>query len=185
MTREEYKQKLFEFNSTPKYRSEVDLLLRIMNPSPHEKILDYGCGLGRTVRQLNALSKSEVFGFDIRDFTEEPSPYMFRDQYHFKFHKIYFMHSIAHIQRIESILASFIDTWLWSAGRVYVITPNRLWLDSVKNKDYVPDPTVVKHFSASELEQLFVGAGFKIKNVMQFGAIENNQHERLFLEAQI
>lgn len=184
MTREEYKKKLVEFNSTPKYRSEVDLLLRIMNPSPHEKILDYGCGLGRTVRQLNALSKAEVFGFDVRDFTEEPSPYMFRDNFHFKFHKIYFMHSIAHVPNIEYILNTLIETWLWSFGKVYVVTPNRLWLDSVKNKDYIPDPTVIKHFSASELKQLFIDAGFKIKNVMQFGAIENNQHERIFLEAE-
>lgn len=183
MTVPEYKEKLVQFNSTPKYKAEIELLLRLMDIREGQKIMDYGCGLGRTVHRINQDTKAQCYGYDIRNFREVDSDFYFRTEYFFKFHKIYFMHSIAHLPDLSQKLDD-LKQFLRDGARVYVITPNKLWLNEVKKYVYIPDPTVINHFSAAELQDVFTEHGFKIINCAQFGSIQNNQHERIYLEAE-
>lgn len=185
MDKEKYKQRLISFNNTPKYRSEVDFLCRLITPSPNEKILDYGCGLGRTVYHINETSKANCFGYDVSNYRENDDQYLFRSEYFFKFQKVFFMHSIAHIPEIDQKLQVLKDL-LHDEAKIYVITPNKLWLKELMWRgDYIPDPTVINHFSAQELEELFYKNGYQVVNSGLLGSVLNNQHERVFLEATI
>ena len=187
MTREEYIKKLIAFNSTEKYQDEMAMMKLLLNPQLSEKILDYGCGIGFMVRYLNMDIKCSCFGYDVNNYRLEDNDFLFRNEYHFPFDKIYFMHSLAHIPDPIRILEKLKETFLKEKGAVHVITPNKAWLDSFKNPDYIPDPTVKEHFTMSSLMQLFVDAGYKIKKVGQFsfspGHIWDGDCERLFLSA--
>ncbi|MCK4521954.1 MAG: hypothetical protein KAU20_05235, partial [Nanoarchaeota archaeon] len=68
-------------------------------------------------------------------------------------------------------------------NEVIVITPNRAWLIKQYNKQYQPDPTVVKHYTQGELCEVFNAAGYTVENVGQFGAITENRNERIFIKA--
>jgi 2-polyprenyl-3-methyl-5-hydroxy-6-metoxy-1,4-benzoquinol methylase len=182
MTREEYKIKLREFNSTEKYKSELILLVDLLHCTPNKKILDYGCGLGTAVRYINENTQSNCFGYDVRNCRETDDPYLFRNEYFFKFQSVFFMHSIAHIPDVAQKLQE-LKMLLSIGANIYVITPNKHWLREINGKEYVPDPTVINHFSSIELQNLFIDNGFKIDLSGQFGSILNNQHERLFLKA--
>lgn len=184
MNREEYKEKLKQFNSTHKYKCEVNLLVNLMNPRAGEKILDYGCGLGRTVRHINEVTTANCFGYDVRNLREQDDQYFFRDSFHFKFHKVFFMHSLAHIPSIKTKLDQ-LKEFLYPDSRVYVVTPNRLWIREVNGREYIPDPTVIEHFSSNSLGELFYHCGYEVVNAGQFGDILNNQHERLFIEVKL
>ena len=49
------------------------------------------------------------------------------------------------------------------------------------NDNYVPDPTVIDHFTSIELRDLFINNGFSIEMEGQFGQVCNNVNERLFI----
>lgn len=181
MNREEYKEKLKQFNSTHKYKCEVNLLVNLMNPRAGEKILDYGCGLGRTVRHINEVTTANCFGYDVRNLREQDDQYFFRDSFHFKFHKVYFMHSLAHIPTVREKLQE-LKQFLYEDSEVYVVTPNKLWLREVSGREYVPDPTVIEHFTPNSLGDLFLKCGYLIHTQGQFGDVLNGHHERLFLK---
>lgn len=184
--REEYKKRLAEFNATEKYKAERDFLMRMVHPQPKEKILDYGTGLGKLVHYLREKFESEAFGYDLVNLRENDDVFLFRNEYFFKFQKVIFMHSLAHIQDVETRLVYLRDNLLQEGAKVYIITPNKEWLRLIERaKEYVADPTLVDHFTSQELENLFISCGFKILTSGQFGAIKNGQHERLFLEATI
>lgn len=182
--REEYKDKLRQFNSTAKYKTELDFLTRLINPLLGEKILDYGCGLGTAVRHLGTHSGADCFGYDVVNYREKDDLFLFRNQYFFKFSKIFFLHSLAHIPEIEWKLQDLKEL-LAPEAKVYVITPNKLWIEHINTPEYKPDPTVINHFYPIELEELFKNAGFKIITAGQFGQCTGGVNERLFLEAQI
>jgi len=58
----DYKERLRAFNSTEKYKREVELLNSLLYQGGAK--LDYGCGLGITMRRTHA------FGFDVNDYLE-------------------------------------------------------------------------------------------------------------------
>ena len=187
--REAYKAKLLQFNSTEKYRNEVDFMLRLMDPKPGEKILDYGCGLGNLVWDL-VDNGFDAYGHDIINYREKDDLLRFRTEYSFKFDKVFMMHSIAHIPEIEEKLR-VLKEGLNKGGKVFVITPNFEWLIQRGNQkpDYKPDPTVIQHFHQTDLRNLFLNAGFKVDIYGQFGDCCDSSrsiytNERLFLEAQ-
>lgn len=190
MTKDEYKTKLRQFNSTEKYQQELDFLYRLMSPQPNEKILDYGCGLGTAVRQFNRHGGAQVFGYDIRNYRDQHDEHLFRSEYFFRFDKVYFMHSLAHIPDIEISLEA-LKLFLKPEAKIYVITPNQEWLITDQNKKtgYIPDPTVIQHFYITSLRELFLKLNFSITISGQFGNIVDSDlsefiNERLFLEAQ-
>jgi 2-polyprenyl-3-methyl-5-hydroxy-6-metoxy-1,4-benzoquinol methylase len=178
-----YKQKLIQFNSTPKYLIEMDFMIKLISPKQNEKVLDYGCGTGFMVEHLNDNTKAEVFGYDIEDYLLIKDKHRFRDSYHFKFDKVYFMHSIAHIENLELSLIYLKKNMLVNNGEIHIITPNKLWLDKASKKDYIPDTTVAEHFDCEGLLQLLKNLGYKIIHYGQFGKVLNDQHERIFVIA--
>lgn len=180
----EYKEKLIQFNSNPKYMGELDILFKSMEIKKTDRVLDYGCGTGRAVRFIRDKYGASAFGFDVHNYREENDPFLFRDSFHFAFDKIYFMHSIAHIPDVQSVLERLFVWALKPGGRVYVITPNRDFLDRSKKLDYIPDPTVKKHFNSDELIALFFKLGISIVSIEKFGIEPNKGDERLILIAE-
>lgn len=167
----DYKEKLRQFNSTEKYKSEC-LFMRTLTDGFVTK-LDYGCGTS----ELTWLIDAE--GFDVNDYKDSP---LKSYKYHLntlpdvEFECVYFMHSIAHIESITSVL---IQLKVLYNATITVITPNASWLDP----DYNNDPTVIKHYTQSELKELFVSCGYEVTLIGQFGEERNGINERIFLQA--
>lgn len=182
----DYKEKLKQFNSTPKYKTEIDFLLKLIQPKEREKILDYGCGLGNLVHKIRNEFNSECFGYDVNNYRENDDEYLFKSNYFFKFDKVYFMHSIAHVPEIEQKLLD-LKLLLNPDAKIYVITPNKCYLDCLLNVVYAPDPTVIKHRYMHEWIDVFESAGFEIENIGQIGEFKIRKstevNERLFLTA--
>lgn len=172
----DYKQKLINWNNTDKYKKEIDFLNKLLNKA--HVSLDYGCGTGY------AMAQTLSYGYDVNDYKTESTPmleyYLNTLPTDIKFADIYMMHSFAHftnptteLEKIKSVLSD--------KGTVTVITPNAEWLD----KDYNNDKTVVKHYTQSELCQLFMECGFTVQLVGQFGEYKNSMNERIFLQCTI
>ena len=178
-----YKKKLERFNSTDKYKQEMEFMAMLINPyNSMPSILDYGCGTGYMVKRFNGVY-GDTYGYDPGfKYLKYPKDEIFRDKFEFKFDHIYFMHSLAHISDIETVLNSIKDM-LTDHGKVHVMTPNKLWLDIISKNNYEADPTVVKHFTPISLETLFYRCTYNINQHGQYGNIIENQHERLFLTA--
>lgn len=179
-----YKKKLERFNSTDKYQQEMEFMYNIIAPEHSDFILDYGCGTGYMVTELNELPwEGSYCGYDIGfKYLKYKKADVFIDKLDRKFDHVYFMHSLAHISDIETVLTS-IKEILTDNGKVHVITPNKAWLDNISKNIYEADPTVVKHFTSLSLENLFLGNNYNIWQQGQFGTIMDNQCERLFLTA--
>ncbi len=179
-----YKSKLDRFNSTEKYKQEMEFMYNIMNPEHSDFILDYGCGTGYMVTELNELPwEGSYYGYDIGfKYLKYKKEDVFASEFDRKFDHIYFMHSIAHISDLEDVLSNIKDM-LTDHGKVHVMTPNKVWLDGISQDFYEADPTVVKHFTPLTLEGLFLKCNYAISNQGQYGTIMYNQHERLFLTA--
>ena len=179
-----YRDKLIAWNSTPKYKKELDFLYKLIDPKRGQKILDYGCGIGTAMKHIHFISECKVFGFDITKDLYMWDDFWFRNEMYFKVDTIYFNHSIAHIQYPP--LKKIKDEFLNEGGKVIVVTPNWEWMD----KGYNNDPTVVKHYDIDTLSQLFIDAGYAIDQIGQFGEVRKDIHqhnrlsnERIFLVA--
>ena len=184
MNKENYRQKLLRFNATEKYRKEMKGLFGLIDPQPNEKILDYGSGLGVMIDYLKDRSQADVYGYDKFDYFIEKPDYI-RAEFFFKFDKIYFQHSIAHIEDIKTQLINIKENFLKVGGKIIVVTPNKIWLDLIDNPNYIPDDTVFCHYDIGALIDLFVNAGFKIEVAGQFGEIIEVQQERIYLIAKL
>jgi len=183
MDNSEYINKLKSFNSTDKYFEELFLLFGLIQPYPRQKIIDYGCGIGTAVKYFRNITEKVFFmGYDVNNYMRETSPY----SHHLCVDKIepcntiYFMHSFAHVPEISKVIFGLREHVL---DKVVVITPNSEWLKLKQNENYVPDPTVVQHYSEDELREIFEDVGYKVTLCGQFGEKIGSQHERLFLVA--
>lgn len=176
-----YKQKLEQFNSTVKYQKEMEFLIKLMDIQRNDTVLDYGCGIGTMVEELTfKFPESHIFGYDKYQYIEDKG--WFKNSFHFPMDKVYFMHSIDHIENIMSQLF-YLSENLKATSQVFVLTPNRLWLERMRNEEYEPDETVIRHHSPRELIQLFEDSGFTIENIGQLGEEKDGLHERIFLKA--
>ena len=170
---ESYKEKLKAWNKTEKYNNEVKLLRSLIGTG---EVLDVGCGTGQLAKQLMA------DGYDVQnllevDFDEWGGYYGLNKLLDEDYEEIYFMHSIAHIEKINTLLQELKN--YYRRARITVITPNKEWLDP----DYNNDTTVIRHYSQSELKELFVSCGYEVTLIGQFGEIRNGINERIFLQA--
>jgi len=178
-----YKQKLVDFNGTLKYKREMNFMAKLIEPKHSEKILDFGCGLGRMVREL-LLKGVDVFGYDVNEYVEQPDEHVFRKSFHFQFDKIYFMHSFAHIENIKMLFTETFETFLKSGGYVIVLTPNKDFIEHLTDvQQYVPDPTVVKHYNLNDIVNVFSENGFIVETQGQIGNNLFGHCERIFVVA--
>lgn len=178
-----YKEKLSSFNDTRKYELESFFFRKLIDAKLNEKVLDYGCGLGRMVWQLR-MQEIDAYGFDVVNYRENDNPVIFRNEYHFAFDKIYFMHSFAHLPKPEALFETYFKDLLKTGGRVYIFTPNRDWLDYMKDESYIPDTTVVRHYNLAELKNLFGRFGYVVEQEGQYGPSNVARVcERIFLVA--
>ena len=133
---------------------------------------------------LRTETGAEVYGYDKNRYTPaEVDKFYHRKEYHFKFDKIYFMHSLAHIENVQEKLQQLPDEFIDPGSMIYIMTPNAEWMDLKKNAKYKPDPTTVQHFEPETLEALMISCGFKIQSQGQFGEMVMGTHERLFMVA--
>jgi len=157
MNFDEYRDKLNEFNSRPQYRKEMLNLIKLMDPQPHELILDYGAGTGMMAQHIRTVSEATAYAYDIHDQYYESDPFYFKRQLHFHLDKIYFMHSFAHIEDPKQTLELLRDKFLKNYGQIFILTPNRDYITTHEPpKGYKPDPTVHKHYSPAEIMRLFL-----------------------------
>lgn len=175
----EYADKLKGFNSTPKYKAEIELLEIIGKFNPEDVILDYGCGIGTAIDHFRAKG-IKVYGYDRfnyvnHDYISDSFPLGM-------FNKVYFMHSIAHIDDIINKLIVLKDG-LQKGAEIIVITPNLNWLNAKGNKGYKPDTTVITHFDNLTLKYIFEKAGYEVILQGQFGEPINEFNERLIIKA--
>lgn len=175
----EYKERLRRFNSTEKYLSELQMLKSVLNLKGSEKIMDYGCGLGTAMKYLKDETGCDVYGFDITNELFEGDEFYFRTEIYFKVDIVYFMHSLAHIPNAERILTRAKDYLLNEHGRVVIITPNKKWLDQQDKTNYIPDTTVINHYTETDLKELLRVCGFRILVSIPFGKECGGEHERL------
>ena len=178
-----YKDKLKQFNSTDKYKSELNLLHSLVDLQKNDKCLDYGCGLGTAMQFLKDKTGCDVYGFDITEELYEGDKFYFRKELYFKVDVIYFLHSIAHIPFPETLLMKCKDYFLKPAGRIVIITPNKDWLKLQKNSDYTPDNTVIEHFTKTSLKEMVQEAGMKVTLECTFGQQTEDQFERICIKA--
>lgn len=173
----DYKEKLIKFNSTEKYKREVELVFKLINPTPDTRILDYGCGTG-WASFLNGAD-----GYDTNDYNKylnQKDYYLNNLPVHKEYTDIYFLHSFAHVKNIKERLSILKSMY---SARLTVITPNASWLALQTNQGYTPDPTVVKHYTQKELKELFESCGYEVTLIGQFGESMNGINERIFLQA--
>jgi len=181
----DYKERLVKFNSTEKYFAELVFLRKLLEPASGDRILDYGCGTGTCIRFISQ-DGCHVKGFDTVRYLEDPDSRLYMEEAE-KFNKIYFLHSIAHIPDLPEVLVNLKTLHLERGGKIFVITPNREFDDLFRLKRTDPvhtDPTVQKHFSLAELEELFVQSGFHVISKGSFGKMEQDIPERIFMVAQ-
>lgn len=175
----DYKERLRQFNSTEKYQNEVKFLYNLIGKGfshDYSLRLDYGSGLGHTAEKIGA------FGYDVANYNEnEFIQYSLGVLPEYNFKHIYFMHSFAHI--VEPNLSLKVLKEKYPQARLTVITPNRHWLMMQSNRDYKPDPTVVRHYTMTELRQLFKECGYEVTLCGQFGEESGGINERIFLQA--
>lgn len=174
----DYKAKLIKFNSTEKYKKEYKFLKSLIGSKP-KTVLDYGCGIGSNVDKLNAFTEHMVFGYDATKWNDD---FTYIDSMG-EYDVVYFMHSIAHVQYVETLLSRIKLKNLNKGGKVIVITPNADWLKLNENPEYIPDPTVFRHYNMETLSQLFNDCGYSIEMVGQFGQVTKGINERVFLIA--
>ena len=175
----EYADKLKGFNSTLKYKAEIELLELIGKFNPEDTILDYGCGIGTAIDHFRAKG-IKVYGYDRFNYINHD---YISDSYPLAmFNKVYFMHSIAHIDDVINKLITLKDG-LQNGAEVIVITPNLNWLNEKGNKGYKPDPTVITHFDNLTLKYIFEKAEYEITLQGQFGENINGYNERLIIKA--
>lgn len=170
-----YAEKLKQFNSTEKYKNELELLkmLLVFNGNVSKNILDYGCGNGDAARFLIG----EKYYVDGYDKTHHNPNFNYKKDSLNTYDTVYFLHSFAHIENIKEVLIDLV------CKKIIVITPNKEWLKLNHSDSYQPDPTVINHYSKNELQELFESLNFAVDVIGSFGNEKNNQRERIFIIA--
>lgn len=178
-----YKEKLHHFNSTEKYQNELNLLLSMLDLQGNEKALDIGCGTGAAMKFLHEKTGHDIIGFDVTQDLYEWDKFYFRKEIYFQVAAVYFMHSLSHIPFADDLLRKVREVFLLPHGKLVIIAPNPDWLRLKQNPDYIPDPTVIKHYSLTELIEIVTDAGFKVTMSGQFGERVGDVNERVFIKA--
>ncbi len=173
----DYRNKLKQWNSTEKYKEEIWFLEQLVRPRPKDIILDYGCGLGTATKLINCFSKCR--GYDVTDYMEDA--FLKDTELTEDYNKIFFNHVIAHIPNPKEVLTNLRSRY--PKAQITVITPNAYWLMLQSNKDYKPDPTVIQHYTQTQLKELFESVGYKVTLIGQFGEEKTGVNERIFLQA--
>lgn len=176
-----YKQKLIDFNSTPKYKAELKFLRGLIGEETAD-ILDFGCGIGTAINYLSERIEGKIYGYDVKHYLEEKNNWYVEQKPAAQYGHIYFMHSLAHIENVQGTLNNLKDNLL-PKGKITVITPNLDWLREIGITH--SDPTVVRHFTPESLKRLFTSLNYSIIQQGQFGEVKNGLSERLFIQVQI
>ncbi|MGE5431602.1 MAG: methyltransferase domain-containing protein [Syntrophomonadaceae bacterium] len=185
----EYSNKLLEFNSTAKYRAELDFMFNIIAPHKNDVIIDYGCGIGTAVKYFQSKSDAQYFGYDIEylGLNDRPEWFIQNLESVSNFNKVYFLHSFAHIRHIEKELSE-IRKRIDYKGEIFILTPNLefdlYYKQMLPDPSYKPDDTVIQHFNICALKETLDKAHYVISRTGYFGKIINGQiSERIYAVA--
>ncbi len=171
-----YREKLIQWNSTPKYKKEIDFLFKLIDPGNGDRILDFGCGIMTAINYFTNKSSAKFYGYDIVKYAEDYHHGLYDNDLSGTYDIIYLNHSVAHIRDPSSALVK-IKNNLVQDGRLIIVTPNIQWLD----RGYNEDKTVIQHLDLESLQQLVASSGYCIDTIGQFGDVRKDihQHNRL------
>jgi len=128
------------------------------------------------------MDKYGTDGYDVNEYYDTPDNgrYYLNNLPNIKYKHITMNHVIAHIPNPIEVLKDLKQRY---NAKVTVITPNAYWLMLQSNNSYKPDETVVKHYTQTQLRELFEEAGYTVTLCGQFGAETTGTNERIFLQA--
>ena len=151
-----YYARVRRWSDGPAYRGEIEAFGDWLVPRPGERFLDVGCGPGASLRWLEDRGAAAV-GVDVSEAWRRACavrPVVQADARALPFRTGTFdgallMHVFAHLADVAAALAE-IRRVLAPGGRLGVVTPNRLFLRSIRLRPrwltgYRPDPTVERH----------------------------------------
>jgi len=137
---------------------------------PPGRVLDLGCGVGHSYRELSPresvgvdLDPSVLAGQDRETHAADMRRLPFPDQ---AFASLISVHSIEHVPDPESVLAETVRV-LESAGRAVFVTPNRL---TFGRPDEIIDPYHYVEFAPTELHALCLGFFARVELFGLFGS---------------
>lgn len=177
----DYKKKLEKFNATEKYKSEMLFMIDKMQLSQDDSVLDFGCGIETMCNAIRNMGVS-CYGYDVHYYGQEKNELFITDYAKYRYTKAYFMHSLAHIPNNLEVL-KVLKALVFK--HIYILTPNKDWLDLQDKTNYIPDPTVIEHFTMSSLLELLIEAGFRIDYATGHGKETNGHNERIFIKASV
>jgi hypothetical protein len=173
-----YKEKLIAWNSTEKYRKELDFLYGLINPKQGELILDFGCGLLTAVNYFNSKMVTFFYGYDVEEYGEQEDYHLYDREIRRKYDTIYFMHSLANIKEPVKTLRA-LRTNLSDVGKIIIVTHNLECLDM----NYNINPSFVTNYDIQSISKLITEAGYTIDQIGQFGEAKGIINERIFIIA--
>ena len=177
-----YYERIGRWSNSEKYLKELDELLRKMEITRADRLLDVGCGPGATLRHVAARYHCEAVGVDYPAEWMDLHPRLaarasatalpFADA---SFSKAVLIHVIGHLPDPVGSLGE-VRRVLRPGGKIGVITPNRGFVyllrpwNLLRIIPYTPDPTVLRYFSRRSLSETVSAAGFPNPTVLYSGA---------------
>ena len=198
MEQEDYYDRVERWSSSVGYSREIESLLDRLDLPPGKDLLDIGSGTGAAMRFASRRG-IRVIGIDksptwARNCAERPvvqadaARLPFRDA---TFDGVLLFHVLAHLVEVETCLSE-VHRVLRSGGLIAISTPNAEYLDALNavspaNSTYVPDPTVLRHFTTTQVETLLSFSGFLVRFSSTFDSFPKTSGpsgERLFFVAE-
>jgi ubiquinone/menaquinone biosynthesis C-methylase UbiE len=179
MALDDYYDRIERWSSSVRYAREIDGLLRRLDLPSGADLLDIGCGTGTAMR-LAARCGLRVVGIDRPAVWERRCsvrPVVRADATRLPFRLASFdgvllFHVLAHLIAPETCLSD-IHRVLRRGGRIAISTPNAEYLTALQATSTapysdVPDPTVRRHFTATQVKTLLSTSGFLVCHASTF-----------------
>lgn len=156
---------------SPAFQSEIQNIIKLINPLENDLILEIGCGGGVLLEELSKFQCDLVVGsdwlitatklssskLDIPIISCDARKLPFRKN---RFTKIIAQHLIEHFSDPVTVLKEW-SRVLTDNGRIVLVTPNL----GYPYQDWFEDPTHFKIYTSEELSRIVCLAGFNVESI--------------------
>lgn len=181
-----YYERQHHWSLKDKYQRELKKLLSLMDIRTSDRVLDLGCNTGNVVKYLKTEYGCEAYGLDypeawlkaVRIDTAVRGDALnlpFRDE---SFDRVLMLHIVGHIRDPQRAVAESYRI-LKRGGKLGLITPNAWFIWLMKPLNYlriikhIPDPTVIRYYRLSSLNDLIDNSQFKLEEIFAWGDLPN------------